>query len=108
MKLTGRGGQIELDGCVLSSVVSFSWQESPGEIYGETQSDISLTAILSKGSDIIRVDDVFNLILLAGNNQEVSIIAKQCRVEGCSLPFERASSLAQTVTLTSRHKAVVS
>ena len=99
-KYTGKGGQAIKDGAAIAGVRDYDFTESQGEVYGQSQSDVTMNVALI--GEPIRYGDTFTLKLKTRAAETNHIDCGTVEVESVSFPVSQDDVLIQTVTVIGR------
>lgn len=107
MIITGLGGSITKDAVAIANVTSFTFKESEGTVYGQKQSDISLTALAVSDALPMRQGDIFDLVLDAATAATWDITITDAKITDVSFSVDVNKAVNYSVQFVSQVKAVI-
>lgn len=107
MKITGKGGTILKDGVAIAGVVSFTFRETEGLVYSQTQSDITVNILSQSALTPFRHGDVFDVVLGVSSSASWRITLEDVEVVDPSIDVSRNAPVVQSINLIGMKKATI-
>jgi len=105
-KITGKGATITKGGTPIAYVTDYTWSESLGTVYGQSESKLSVNAILDTDFTPERTGGRDTYVLLPASTSSQSITMTNAEIESVSVSVGR-ESVKQSLTITSKNTATI-